>query len=92
MSPFGGAALGIIGGSMVARRLCRAVTGVPAAPCYGWTMAVIGVSKTNGPERFMIGVGGFAVNFARDYSRRRLSKIIKRLKFETGRGGRKKSF
>ena len=32
VSPYGGAALGILGGgdSMAARRLCRAVMGVPA--------------------------------------------------------------
>ena len=37
VSHCGGAALGILGGSdsMAARRLCRAVTGVPAAPFYG---------------------------------------------------------
>ena len=27
------------------------ITGVPAAPFYGWMVEVSGVSKTNGPER-----------------------------------------
>ena len=36
---------------MEVRRLCRAVTGVPAAPFYEWTMAVSEVSKTSGLER-----------------------------------------
>ena len=36
---------------MAARRLRRTVSGVPAAPFYGRTIAVMGNSKTNCPER-----------------------------------------
>ena len=51
-----------------ARRLCRAVRGVPAAPFYAWMVAMSGISKINGPEHG---------RFARDNWRRRLSKVIK---------------
>ena len=50
----GGATLGILGGgdsTAAARRLCRAVRGVPAAPFYGWMVAVSGTSKINGLEQ-----------------------------------------
>ena len=42
-----------------ARRLCRAIRGVPAAPFYGWMVAVSGISKMNCPEQ---GGQGFARN------------------------------
>ena len=70
VSPCCGATLGIFGDGdsmAAARRLCRAVRGVPAAPFYAWMVAVSGISKINGLEQ-----GGFA----RDNWRRRLSKII----------------
>ena len=78
--------LRILGGGdsiVAARRLCRAVRGVPAAPFVAWIVAVSGIStrKINGPEQ-----GGFARDKL-DNWRRRLSKTIQRLK-QAGEGAR----